>query len=50
MTFNVTDGAPIRQIHELKHWKNISNEQQINIKFVQTELLGTNSNIPNEDT
>jgi hypothetical protein len=50
MTLNVTDGAPTRQIHKLKHWKNINNEQQINIKFVQTQLLGTNSNIPNEDT
>jgi hypothetical protein len=40
MTLNVTDGAPKMQIHKLKHWENISNEQQINIKFVQTHLLG----------
>jgi len=50
MTLNVTDGAPTTQVHKLKHWKHISNEQQINTKFVQTQLLGTNSNIPNKGT
>jgi hypothetical protein len=40
MTLIVTDGSPIRQFHtQLKHWKNISNQQQIGIKFVQTQAF-----------